>query len=243
MFQPLVQNGFDISCRAHANAILAVDFPQAEDEITSVLQEFRIDVPELVAGGGGEASITQRLRRALSSIGWMKENFSVMKTINGVVTESTTHEIDHVKIFENGTIALEIEWNNKDPFYDRDLENFHRLHADNAISMGIIITRGASLQAAMDDVVLQYGRDNDLSSFEALVEHELELTSRQKKNITNLMRTSGRTFVESWAKNQVKDKFGQATTHWNKLEDRISRGVGNPCPFVGIGLPVDILVR
>ena len=51
--------------------------------------------------------------------------------------ESVSHEIDHVRTFESGArIALEIEWNNKDPFYDRDLENFKRLHADGAISAG-----------------------------------------------------------------------------------------------------------
>ena len=39
----------------------------------------------------------------------------------------------------------------------------------------------------------------------------------------------------------VADKFGEATTHWRKLEDRISRGVGNPCPVVTIGLPDSIV--
>ncbi|HSV23752.1 MAG TPA: BglII/BstYI family type II restriction endonuclease [Xanthobacteraceae bacterium] len=41
-------------------------------------------------------------------------------------------------------MALEIEWNNKDSFFDRDLENFKRLHADGAISVGIIVMRGHS---------------------------------------------------------------------------------------------------
>jgi hypothetical protein len=45
--------------------------------------------------------------------------------------------------------AVEIEWNNKDPFYDRDLGNFSRLHLLGAISLGIIITRSASLQKAL----------------------------------------------------------------------------------------------
>ncbi|MGU9982597.1 hypothetical protein ACJ4V0_21450 [Phreatobacter sp. HK31-P] len=35
----------------------------------------------------------------------------------------------------------------------------------------------------------------------------------------------------------VGDKFGEATTHWRKLEERIHRGVGNPCPLVLIGIP------
>jgi hypothetical protein len=35
-------------------------------------------------------------------------------------------------LFLPGVLALEIEWNN--PFFDRDLENFKRLHANGAIS-------------------------------------------------------------------------------------------------------------
>ncbi|WP_436212365.1 BglII/BstYI family type II restriction endonuclease [Bradyrhizobium sp. LjRoot220] len=50
-------------------------------------------------------------------------------------------------------LALEIEWNNKDPFFDRDLENFKRLHADGAISLGIIVTRGSTLQSSMKRLV------------------------------------------------------------------------------------------
>ena len=46
--------------------------------------------------------------------------------------------------FDMGVVALEIEWNNKDPFFDRDLENFKRLHADRwgHQASGIIVTRG-----------------------------------------------------------------------------------------------------
>ena len=39
----------------------------------------------------------------------------------------------------------------------------------------------------------------------------------------------------------VSDKFGEATTHWRKLDDRVHRGVGNPCPLVLIGLPDSIV--
>ncbi len=40
---------------------------------------------------------------------------------------------------------------------------------------------------------------------------------------------------------EMRSKFGEATTHWAKLEDRIARGVGNPCPLVLIGLPDTIV--
>ena len=35
----------------------------------------------------------------------------------------------------------------------------------------------------------------------------------------------------------VGNKYGQASTHWEKLMHRVRRGVGNPCPLLLIGLP------
>jgi hypothetical protein len=43
-------------------------------------------------------------------------------------------------------VALEVEWNNKDPFFDRDLNNFRLLFELRAIDVGVIITRSAELQ-------------------------------------------------------------------------------------------------
>src|SRR5260221_74270 len=56
--------------------------------------------------------------------------------------DSPTHKVDCYK----NKIALEIEWNNKDPFFDRDLNNFRLLFDLRAISVGIIITRSDHLQ-------------------------------------------------------------------------------------------------
>lgn len=44
-------------------------------------------------------------------------------------------------------VGLEIEWNNKDPFFDRDLNNFRLLFDLRALSVGVIITRCDELQA------------------------------------------------------------------------------------------------
>jgi hypothetical protein len=48
-------------------------------------------------------------------------------------------------------------------------------------------------------------------------------------------------FAEAFTDKFVSDKFGQATTHWRKLTDRVNRGVGNPCPLLLIGLPASIV--
>ena len=153
MFQSLIDRGFQVEFHAHAAAIIGTDFPEVVAELEPPLLEMSVPIAELIASGGGEAKATQRLRHALKDKGWDKQRFVVEKTINGVRRESTTHEMDHVRHYGHGTIALEIEWNNKDPFFDRDLEKFKRLHADGVISAGIIVTRGRSLHEALRDLV------------------------------------------------------------------------------------------
>ena len=47
-------------------------------------------------------------------------------------------------------VAIETEWNNKDPFFDRDLTTFRLLFELNVLSVGIIITRADELQEIFD---------------------------------------------------------------------------------------------
>ena len=66
--------------------------------------------------------------------------------VDGVPQQSPTHKID---CFKN-RVAVEIEWNNKDPFFDRDLNNFRLLFDLRAVSVGVIITRTDELQEIFD---------------------------------------------------------------------------------------------
>ncbi len=245
MFSALIEKGFQIEFCSHAEAILQVDFPQVEAELTEVLATFSIPASEIVSGGGGEAKGTQRLRNALNSRSWPKYHFTVERTINGVTLESQSHEVDHVREFGDGSrVALEIEWDNKDPFHDRDLENFKRLHADGAISVGGIITRGTSLHEGLKEVVESFLVRRNVSSFEDLEPWGYIPTARQRTVILDLQKRLGGPsyFCKAFSKRFVADKFGEATTHWRKLDDRVRRGVGNPCPLLLIGLPRSIIV-
>lgn len=235
MLEALRARGFEIEFRSHALSILSIDFPSALAEIESVLVQTSVPITEIIGSGGGEAAGTQRMRRALADRGWIKKNFVIKKIVDEVERESISHEIDHVKAFENGTVALELEWNNKDPFFDRDLENFKRLHAESAISVGIIVTRGTSLQAGLRAMVLHFAVGHRIESFDDLVGYSVTLTPRQRREIERRV-AAGRPFAEAWASHFVSDKFGESTTHWRKLQDRIRRGVGNPCPLLLIGL-------
>lgn len=240
MFEKLANLGFQIEFHSHAEAILSGDFPDASGQLERVLANVTIPMEEIVGSGGGETKGTQRLRKALAEHGWRKHNFVIEKIVDGEKKESRSHEIDHVKRFEKGIVALEIEWNNKDPFFDRDLENFKRLHAEGAISVGVIVTRGLSLQSNMRSLVRRFANDKKLADVEHLRNIGLSPTSRQVASVLGRVKRGG-VFGEAWADLFVSDKYGASTTHWRKLEDRVQRGVGNPCPLVLVGLPDSIV--
>ena len=104
----------------HACAILENDFPVEWQAIIDTLTAFRcyrnwIDVP-----GGRKSKVSEAIDSALYARSWVEKHFDTEISIDGQRTKPPTHSVD---CFKN-RVALEIEWNNKDPFYDRDLKNF-----------------------------------------------------------------------------------------------------------------------
>lgn len=243
-FASLTAKGFDVLFVSHAAGILAQDFPAAIVELEQALSGLELPITEVIGSGGGETKLTQRLRKTLTAKGWKKHVFKISKDVDGTLRQSASHEMDHVRRFENmGALAMEIEWNNKDPFFDRDLENFKRLHAEGAISLGVLVTRGASLQASLWDAVRRFATDRGIESFDDLARNGYSPTPKQSKNVmTRVTRAKDPVaFADAWTDNFVSNKYGQATTHWDKLIHRVHRGVGNPCPLVLIGLPASML--
>jgi len=70
--------------------------------------------------GGRKSLVSSDIDSFLYKRAWiernLKQNLQLMKTS----IDSPTHKVDCYK----NKVALEIEWNNKDPFFDRDLNNF-----------------------------------------------------------------------------------------------------------------------
>ena len=230
--------GFDVATRNHAEAILTGDFAAELAPLTEALLAFRMTAREIIASGGGQAASTMRLRDALYAAGWGKHVFKVATMVDGRERIATSHEIDHVRRCPAGTLAFEIEWNNKDPFFDRDLENFQRLHVQGAISVGILVTRGSRLQAELAGIVADALTREGVSDVGALRDWGVKArTERQEATLRQAM-ARGESFAGAFAHVFVADKFGAATTHWAKLADRIRRGVGNPCPMLLLGLPL-----
>ena len=239
MFNELLRRGYDVRTLQHARTILETEFAEAITELQSVLLPISVPIEELVFGGGGKTKVVQRLEARFNELAWTKHNFQLTKLVDGIATQAISHEIDHVKRYGNGVLALEIEWNNKDPFFDRDLQSFRQLHADGAISMGLVITRGASLQDGIREKIVEFALANGITSVEHLAQY-YSPTRPQQRAILKSQR-GGQSFAEAWAGTFVASKFGQSTTHWGKLIDRVERGVGNPCPLVLIGIPIDVI--
>jgi hypothetical protein len=111
------------------------------DEIVEVLRKFRLLRSEIEAAGGAKSPMAKQIDAAFTDRGWKETQFQTSIKIDQREFASPTHKVDCFK----GRVALELEWNNKDPFYDRDLNNFRLLFDLRAIDVGVIVTRGTSL--------------------------------------------------------------------------------------------------
>lgn len=132
----------------HAVAILKEDFPEQLEDMIDVLRGFRIEHSHIAEGGGGKSKVAASLDSAFEARGWHKKRWSTAIVLDDQQRHSPTHEVDCVK----GRVALEIEWSNKDPFYDRDLNNYRLLFDLRAISVGVIITKSNELAALFEEL-------------------------------------------------------------------------------------------
>lgn len=127
----------------HACAILVHDFPEEWQDIIDVLRSFKLKKSWISEGGGRKSKVSDYIDSFLYSRGWREKQFNTKIIVDTNEIVSPTHKVDCYK----NRIALEIEWNNKDPFFDRDLNNFRLLFDLRAISVGVIITRTDDLQS------------------------------------------------------------------------------------------------
>lgn len=141
-----IRANYEIHEWKHATAILHSDFPREWQDIVEVLTAFRLKRSDIERPGGQKSLIAEAIDHAFTALGWREKSFHTKVVIDQRELESPTHKVDCYK----NQVALEIEWNNKDPFFDRDLNNFRLLFDLRAISVGVIITRCDELQQLFD---------------------------------------------------------------------------------------------
>ena len=137
-----IRTKYEVHEWKHACAILKNDFPNEWADIIALLRDFKLCKSWIEIGGGRKSKVSGSIDHFLYQRGWVEKNFTTSIKVDETMLDSPTHKIDCYK----NKIALEIEWNNKDPFFDRDLNNFRLLFDLRAISVGVIITRCDHLQ-------------------------------------------------------------------------------------------------
>ena len=144
----IIRANYEVHERKHACAILNRDFPNEWSDIVSLLEQFRLCKSWIAQPGGRKSRAASSIDQYLYDRGWEEKAFSTKMVVDDVPVDTPTHKVE---CFRN-RVALEVEWNNKDPFYDRDLNNFRLLFELRAISVGLIITRCDELQDVFDDL-------------------------------------------------------------------------------------------
>jgi len=143
-----IQETYQIAERHHACAILKTDFAREWKDLVEVLREFKLRRSQIAAPGKNKSPIARGLDDLFAYRKWEEKSFKIRVLADEKETFAPTHYVDYYK----NRIAVETEWNNKDPFFDRDLTTFRLLFDLDVLSVGVIITRADELQDLFKDV-------------------------------------------------------------------------------------------
>lgn len=161
-----LRDRYRIEERNHACGILASDFPAEWQDILDCLDRFWLKKSWMMVGGGGRSEIPKDIDGFLrKQRGWAEKEFDIRILVDGKEYTTPTHKIDNVK----NRVAIEVEWNNKTEFYDRDLNNFRLLHQLMVLSVGVIITRVGELQKLFDGLGIGNKYGNSTTLWEKLI--------------------------------------------------------------------------
>ncbi len=139
---------FEVAETHHAASILFTDFRAEWDDLIEMLSNFTLKKSDIITPGGRKSPISQGIDSFFYGRQWLEHDFKIEVSADGETKLAPTHQVDY---FRN-RVAIETEWNNKDPFYDRDLTTFRLLFELNVLSVGVIITRAGELQDIFDEL-------------------------------------------------------------------------------------------
>lgn len=148
LFPPHIVANYEIHEWRNATTIFNLVHPDEWRELMDVLASFQLKKSYIVKGGGNKSKIAIYFDQHLGAFGWAERLFDTTITVNADSYDVPTHKVD---CFKN-KIALEVEWNNKDPFFDRDLNNFRLLFDLRTVDVGVIVTRTDALQDIFNDL-------------------------------------------------------------------------------------------
>ncbi|MBC6442115.1 MAG: hypothetical protein GDA53_03155 [Rhodobacteraceae bacterium] len=153
LFSENIRQKFEIYSYRNAASVLAGSFPDQCAQVAAALEDFRITTGMIRRPGGSKGEIARYVDTLFPE--WVETRISadlLVRLEHGGHTDTEYlrkgfldgHRID----FVSGKVALDLEWNSKDQTYDRDLYAFSAFYDAGAIDVGIILTRGSSLDTA-----------------------------------------------------------------------------------------------
>jgi len=151
--------------RHHATSILASDLTEEFHDILACLDSFSLKKSAILTPGGGRSPIPIAIDGFLRSRKWAEKRFEIQISVDKSEIPIPTHKIDNFK----NRVAVEVEWNNKTEFYDRDLNNFRLLWEMRVLSVGVVITRLSELQKLFDELGKGESYGNSTTHWDKLI--------------------------------------------------------------------------
>jgi len=255
----LNRQGWVIESVNYGSAIVEMNFPQEFARLCQVLGTVTLNIEDsIIKRGGGKTDQTKDLTNKLNHQGWFADNIRIENQVRfensgkQLGSVSLTHEIDHMITNADGKIGtLEIEWNNRGEFFDRDIQAIRALYELSIIEVGIIIAHGPGMRDALKEIVDKYFLDHGIKKIEDFdgIAKRLEAkygqdrfsfpTGAQKKSIGDKVR-AGHSFTKAAASVFVDNKYAIKHTNWESLQKRIHRKDLGRSPAILIGIPSSV---
>jgi len=144
---------FEVWSYRSAAAVLSGNHRTALNDILHALRHLRITKSMIREPGGSKGPIAKHVDDLMPP-SWRETRISgdlrvrLLAAKGAEVYEEFVrpgfidgHRID----FLRGRVAFDLEWNSKDQTYDRDLYAFSAFHSAGAIDVGVLLTRGSSI--------------------------------------------------------------------------------------------------
>ncbi len=224
-----IRQKYELLSYRNAAVILSESRRTEFNELLEALRSFTISTEMIRRAGGNESDIPKLLAAALRPRNWYetiirgdlvvrltwRQQIGVTKKgkpVFGTKFRETRREryLDGHKIdFVKERVAFDMEWNSKDQTFDRDLYAFNAFFLSGVIDVGVLVTRGESL----NPVLRKLGQ--------ALTKGgEPEYKTVQGNRVPRM----------------THEKYGASTTWWGKLIYRLNAGRNGGCPVLAVGI-------
>jgi hypothetical protein len=224
-----IREKYELLSYRNAAVILSESRRAEFDELLEALRKFAISTDMIRKAGGNESDIPKLLTAALRPHNWYetviqgdlvvrlswRQQMGVSKKgkpVSITMSRETKREryLDGHKIdFVKNRVAFDMEWNSKDQTFDRDLYAFNAFFLSGVIDVGVLVTRGATL----DPVLKQLGP-------------ALKKDGRPETKVIK----------GSQVPRMTHEKYGASTTWWGKLIYRLNAGRNGGCPVLAVGI-------